>query len=109
MKIFLYAIVCEALVQLWFRAEPLQPLRWFLIRSTPWLTLNGEHLFECKYCTSFWIGMLLAFMFWTGFAWFTWFVYGVVFHRLSNFLHLIFSFILDLQMNLRIRRSNGNF
>lgn len=49
MRILFYIIACESLVQLWFRALPLQGLRWFIIKKTPWLRAGGEHLFECKY------------------------------------------------------------
>lgn len=109
MRFLFYIIACEALVQLWFRAQPLQKFRWFLVKKTPWLRVGGEHLFECKYCTSFWFGVVLTLVFlWDNF-YIDIFIFILVIHRLSNFLHLVFSFILDKQFDCRAsRRKNGN-
>jgi hypothetical protein len=109
MRILFYIIACESLVQLWFRALPLQGLRWFIIKKTPWLRAGGEHLFECKYCTSFWFGLALMLGFLSGNVYIDAFVIALSLHRLSNFLHLVFSYIFDKQLNLRIsRRKDGD-
>lgn len=101
MRIFLYIIACEALVHLWFNAQPLQYIRELSIRYLP-LYVRGEHLFECKYCTSVWIGALLVVAY--QYSIMDYLIYALVFHRGSNFLHLVFSYIRDLQFDLRIKR-----
>lgn len=109
MRVFLYVVACEALVQLFFYAMPLQKLRYKLIAKTPWLRVDYFHLFECKYCVSFWVGVLCMFGFLSQLWYIDAFVYALVFHRLSNFLHLIFSLTLDKQFDIRIARGrNGN-
>lgn len=104
-KLFLLIITVEALVQLWMKAGPLQKLRQWLIRSTPFLYIEGQgNLFNCPYCMSVWTGIVLlpAFYF---FGAFEPFVIFIVLHRASNYVHLIYSFLNDKQMDLRIARN----
>lgn len=109
MRVFLYVVACEALVQLWFNAKPIQVARWFIILNTRWASVDGEHVFECKYCTSFWVGVLLALAYYLEYTVIEYFVYALVFHRLSNFLHVAFSYLRDRQFDIRVaRRHNGN-
>jgi hypothetical protein len=108
MDLVFLVIATEAITELIFRAGPLQPAREWLIVRTPWLSTEAQgHLLECKYCTSFWIGIGLF-----GIhdllldkALFLWFIYAVSVPRLANFLHLPFSLLRDRQLNLRIDRN----
>jgi hypothetical protein len=99
-------IACEALVQLWFKAGPLQPLRKALMRFTPFLYSQSQedHLLDCPYCCSVWAGFLLL----SGYVWLPTFTYylaiGLAIHRLSNHFHLVFSYIRDLQFDRRVKR-----
>jgi len=105
--ILILAIACEALVQLWLKAAPLQPARAFLRRITPFLYSETQgHLLDCPYCLSVWVGFGVV----VGYLYVP---YSILFfaalgiHRCSNFIHLIFSFVRDWQMDIRIAR-NGN-
>jgi hypothetical protein len=103
--LILYIIACEALVQLWFYAAPLQGIRNWVIKYTPFLNSEEQgHLFNCKYCTSFWCALFLAIFYFTC-PLFKYFIIVLVIHRLSNFLHLIFSYIRDLQLDIRVNRN----
>lgn len=96
MRLILYAIAVEAIVRLWFCAAPLQRLRYWMISQTPMFYVNpseyttGGHLFECKYCTSVWVGLLLAvFYFFLRNNIVDFMVIMLVLHRVSNFIHLM--------------------
>ncbi len=97
-------IATEALVQLWFYAGPLQPIRGFLIRVTPFLVSDDTHLLNCKYCVSLWVGLLLATILWLAPGVFMFCAVVLSFHRVANFLHLAFSYLRDKQLDLRIAR-----
>jgi hypothetical protein len=102
-------VATEALVNLWFRAAPLQGLRRWLVRLTPFLYSKEQdtHLFNCPYCLSFWVASALVLLYslasCRGFV----FLFAVVLslHRLSNFLHLVFSLLRDKQLDLRVARN----
>ena len=101
----IYGIVaCEAIVQLWFHAAPLQPTKEWVVRITPFLYSKDQrtHLFNCKYCMSVWAGILIAVLYFTPI--YLYITLPLTFHRLSNFLHLVFSFHRDKQIDLRINR-----
>ena len=100
-------IACEALVQLWFDAAPLQPIRRVLIRLTPWLQANDTHLFNCKYCVSVWVAAFLVGLLAYNEVAFFWFAGVFAIHRSANILHLLVSYVRDLQMDLRIERGKG--
>jgi hypothetical protein len=103
--IVLAVIMTEAIVNLVFFATILQPLRDWIIRNIP-LRVAGEHLLECKICVSFWSGLLSVIL-----VKYTMkseimevILLGVAVHRLSNYLHLIYSFIRDKQFDIRVNR-----
>jgi hypothetical protein len=101
----LYGIIaCEALVQLWFHAAPLQGIRRFVVKITPFLYSKDQetHLFDCKYCVSFWAAIVVTVVLFTPF--YVYFVLPLVIHRMSNFLHLFFSLMRDRQFDLRVGR-----
>jgi hypothetical protein len=105
-KFIFLAILIEALTELLFKAAPLQGIRNWLIKSTPFLRSEEQgHLLECKYCSSVWIAfgvIILA----------TWFdnavtrlmAYFIVLARGSNYVHVIFGTIRDFQINLQLKR-----
>jgi len=106
-KFFLLTVAAEALVQLWFRAAPLQTIRNYLIRLTPFLYSREQesHLLDCKYCVSVWVGAVMAgvyFFMENGIVFFI--IAALVIGRLSNFIHLGVSYLIDKQMDLRVAR-----
>jgi hypothetical protein len=106
-RLFLLAIACEALVQLWFHAAPLQGVRQWIIRSTPFLISKRQdtHLMDCKYCVSVWAGaFLMVAYFYMDYPAVMYFIGLLIIHRLSNFLHLVFSWIRDKQYDIRVNR-----
>ena len=99
-------ILTEALVELFFKAAPVQGVRTWLVKKTPCLRTEEQgHLLDCKYCTSVWIGagvLLLA-------------TFAdcqalriasaaLVIARLSNYAHLLYSTARDAQINMRLTR-----
>jgi hypothetical protein len=106
LDIVLMVIGCEAIVNLIFTGVVLQPVRDWIIRHTPFISVNGEHLLSCRVCTSLWIGFLCA----IGFLFLSiplvrFIFLGIVIHRLSNHFHLIFSIIRDIQLDMRVARN----
>jgi len=106
LRIFTLAILTEALVELFFKAAPLQSIRSFLIKKTPWLrSEEGGHLLECKYCTSVWIGAGVIILATFADCYFTRLAGGaLIVARLSNYAHLVVSSIRDIQINMRLER-----
>lgn len=107
LDLLIMVVACEAVVQLWFHAAPLQPLRSLLTRATPFLYSRGQrtHLFDCAYCVSVWVGILIAFSyFYMDNRIFMAICLSLTIHRMSNFIHVFFSLIRDRQMDLRIKR-----
>ncbi len=113
MEINLFNIIClsifiEALVELFFKAAPLQPLRTYLRIHTPSLYSKTQqsHLLDCKYCVSVWIAFIIFILYYLTKPniILTIILYSCIIHRLSNYLHLMFSIIRDLQFNIRINR-----
>lgn len=100
-------VACEALVQLWFDAAPLQPVRRVLIWMTPFLKARDTHLFQCKYCTSVWIAIILTLLLALNEGIYNFVTTILSIHRLSNYLHLVFSLMRDRQIDLRIKRNAG--
>ena len=108
MKLLIICIACEALVELFFRAAPLQGARALAIRITPFFrSATMGHLFECKYCTSVWVAMLGVFVYFEGWdiEFVRWLCYLLAIHRISNALHLPMSYLRDLQLDLRVQRN----
>jgi hypothetical protein len=97
-------VACEALVQLWLHAAPLQPFRELLVRMTPFLRSQDTHLLDCAYCLSAWAGILVASMYFFFPNAFLYLSTALAFHRLSNLLHLFLSYIRDKQIDIRVAR-----
>jgi ABC-type amino acid transport system permease subunit len=105
-KLIILAILVEALVELFFKAAPLQGTRKWIISKTPFLVSEEQgHLFECKYCTSFWVGVFVVFviMFFDNVVTRT-VGFIIVVARLSNLVHIVYGIIKDAQMNMRLGR-----
>ena len=94
-------------MQLWFYAAPLQGIRFYLVKWTPFLYSESQqtHLLNCKYCCSVWAAILLVILFYVSSDVFLFTVLILTFHRISNFLHLIFSYLRDKQIDLRVDRN----
>ena len=106
-NIIMLVIACEALVQLWFHAAPLQGLRRLMIRMTPFLYSKEQesHLLDCRYCVSVWTGAVMAGTYcFMGNRIVFFIIASLVIGRLSNFIHLAFSYLNDKQMDLRVAR-----
>ena len=102
-------VAVEALVQLWFHAAPLQWLRRAGVRFTPFLYSKEDqtHLFNCPYCVSVWVGASVTILFQCASRdVFILFCFFLSVHRLSNFLHMAFSYLRDKQVDLRVARNN---
>lgn len=107
-KLMILAIATEAAVELWKKAAPLQGIREWAIRKTPYLYSERQqsHLLECPYCLSVWGGMMAMAAFFYMDSTAVLFITGALAtQRLSNFLHLCFSFLRDQQMDLRVARN----
>jgi len=106
-RLILAIVACEALVELIKKAAPLQGLKRWIISKTPFLYSREQetHLLECPWCVSVWVGFsVMALYIYMDSTVFLLFVGGLALHRLSNFLHLIFSFLRDKQFDLRVQR-----
>ena len=104
MKYLILIIATEALVELWKKAMPLQGIRRKLTELTPFLEIDGQHLFDCGYCLSVWIGamVLISYLIFNDMIYF----FGILaIHRISNYVHLVVSYLRDLQLNLRVGRT----
>ena len=104
MKYLILIIATEALVELWKKAMPLQGIRRELTAWTPFLEIDGQHLFDCGYCMSVWIGTLV-FITYSVFDGLIYFFGALAIHRTSNYVHLVVSCLRDLQLNLRVGRA----
>lgn len=104
LKCLFLAIACEALVELWKKAAPLQSFREWLINHTGFLYSEEHytHLLDCGYCLSVWIAIILGVIFLEWNAYLP--IYILCIHRLSNYIHLGFSLLRDKQLDLRIAR-----
>ena len=103
MKYLVLIIATEALVELWKKAMPLQGIRRKLTTWTPFLEIDGQHLFDCGYCLSVWVGALV-FVSYSIFSGMIYFFGILAIHRISNYVHLVVSYLRDLQLNLRVGR-----
>lgn len=98
--LLIIVLATEAFVNLCFYGAPLIPIREWLLRKTPFLTTSYGHLLECKYCLSVWV----AGIFYMASPWITPLLVIFAIHRLANFIHLIFSYLRDVQFDRRIKR-----
>ena len=105
-RIIALAILTEAIVELIFKAAPLQGTRSWLIEKTPWLRSEEQgHLLECKYCTSIWIGAgVIAASTYADFYFTRLAGAALIIARVSNYAHLVYSSIRDAQLNMRLER-----
>jgi hypothetical protein len=107
MDVIMLAIFCEALVELWKTAAPIQPLKEWLVERTPWLYSERlqTHLLMCPYCLSLYASIVaILFYYYVGHALVWWSVCVLVVHRLSNLTHLIISTIKEHIIDRRIAR-----
>lgn len=109
-RIIILIFVTEAIVQAIFNACPVKVLKNFVIKYTSFLycTHQGgyeEHLLSCKYCTSFWVGLCCAWLYpFLSNPYIFLLCLGLVLHRMSNFIHVLISYVRDKQLNLRVVR-----
>jgi hypothetical protein len=105
-QIIALAILVEALTELFFRAAPIQGLRNKLITITPFLEVRDYgHLFECKYCTSFWVAVVIVpLSFLIDYELLIVFSYAIIAARVSNYIHIIYGIVRDKQMNIQLDR-----
>ncbi|HOK07628.1 MAG TPA: DUF1360 domain-containing protein [Syntrophales bacterium] len=107
-KMILAIIATEAIVELLKKAAPLQGIKRRLITWTPFLYSTEQgHLLDCPYCSSVWVGfgMMAALWFMDSTAYLL-FSGSLAIHRLSGYLHLVFSLLRDVQLDIRIHRSH---
>jgi hypothetical protein len=107
-QFIILAITCEALTLLFFEAAPLQNIRQGIIKATPFFSVTERgHVFECKYCTSVWIGFYVYFLFLIfGNLFIKYFCYLIIIGRASNYVHALFSIMTNSVINLRLMRLN---
>ena len=100
------ALITEALVELFFKAAPLQGIRFFLIKKTPSLRSDEQgHMLECKYCVSIWIGAAVYIISTIGdYRIFRIAGAALIVARMSNYLHILYSTARDAQINMRLKR-----
>lgn len=105
-RMIFLCILTEALVELFFKAAPLQGIRTWLIKKSPWLHTEIQgHLLNCKYCTSVWIAAGVVLLAWladcqgTRLA-----AAALIVARLSNYAHILMGWIRDAQINKRLER-----
>lgn len=105
-KILILALTTEALVELFFTAAPLQPIRRAMIERTPLLnSVDFGHLLNCKFCVSVWFGFFTYFTFLLfGDPFFTFFCFWVIIFRLSNYFHVLFSYLRETVLKIRADR-----
>jgi hypothetical protein len=99
MKLILCIIAAEAMTQLTCKAEIFNRLRDWL-KS---LSKFTDELLSCPYCVSVWVAgftVLLAITW----EWSFWFVYLLVIHRMSNFLHDLIRIVLNFKIDQILRR-----
>jgi hypothetical protein len=104
-KFIVFAILIESLVELFFKAAPLQRIRHWIINKTPFLEVDEQHLLDCKYCVSFWVSVVvvLVMVFFDNTITRT-FGFIIVVARLSNFIHIIYAIVFNGKMNMILRR-----
>lgn len=93
-EILVVIILVEAITNVLTKSEFFEPLRKFLFESENKVLSFIHKILDCPYCTSVWIGFLVAFLYYFYSAnalpsVLVWFCIGVVLHRLSNILHFL--------------------
>jgi len=99
---FLIAIFStEALISLFKRADPLKAFREWAKKNSGWLKAqNGQHLFDCGYCLSFWVALII----WSliEFQITKWICCVLVIHRGANLVHDLLDVVVGIKINLRL-------
>jgi len=105
-KFIFLAILIEALTELLFKAAPLQGLRNWIIKHTPFLNTSEQgHLLDCKYCTSVWIAFgVVIIETWIDNELIRLIALFIAVARGSNYIHIAFNTVKDYQLNLRLSR-----
>lgn len=106
LRIVALMVLTEAIVELIFTAAPIQGIRAWLIKKTPWLRSNDYgHLLDCKYCTSVWVAPgVLAGYYCLDCRAIEFLGVALIVARLSNYAHLLYGSLHDAQLNMRLRR-----
>ena len=106
-KLIGLVVATEALVELVKDAAPLQGIKNWIVANTPWLhsSYNDTHLLECGYCLSVWAAIVLVVV--TQWEWAWWVVVGLVAHRAANYIHLCYSLLRDMQLDIRANRNKS--
>lgn len=90
--VFLSLIIfTEAITEIITKSELFSPVRKFFFNRRKFFLFEFIHnLLDCGYCTSVWVGMFSAYVFFfLDSIFFNIFFMGIVLHRLSNILHFI--------------------
>lgn len=94
-KLLLSVVLTETITELLVKSEFFMPLRKFIFeKGSDNKVLRFIHnILDCGYCTSVWIGFLIATILLKDFSlinpFVDWFFMGLLVHRLSNYLHNI--------------------
>ena len=104
----LLIISIEAATELIFHAAPLQRPRLYLIAALPRLAIPPYgHLLDCPYCVSVWVSVFFTGIYFSVPAFFvTPILFFLSCHRLANFLHLIFRWAYNHNLDLLLRRGD---
>jgi hypothetical protein len=106
-NIILLAIFTEAIVELWKKAAPLSPIKDWLVAHTPFLYSEAQqtHLLLCPFCCATYVAFVSGFLyFYMDIVAVRWLVIVMATLRLSNWVHLVFSWIRDKQYDIRVNR-----
>jgi len=105
--LLLCALASEAAIELWKKAAPLSGIKSWLVSITPWLYSESQqqHLLLCPYCLSLWVAVPFTLFYFTlDVIAIRCIIYLLVIHRLSNYIHLVFSLVRDMQLDIRVAR-----
>lgn len=94
-KLIFAIILTEAITEIVTKSVIFSPIREFFFNRRKNALFNWIHeLLDCGYCTSVWVGWLLAILFFNEKMlidrYIDWIFIGLFLHRLSNLLHNIF-------------------
>lgn len=104
-QILMLALLTEAMVNLFFLAEPLSKIRGMLISRTEFLRVNDIHLLECKYCVSVWVGILIIICYYyVNYEPLRLLAYALIVGRIGNYIHVAFACVRDVGINLKLNR-----
>ena len=103
-KLVLAVLAAEALVELWKKAAPLQKIKDYIVSLTPFFysTRQQTHMLECPYCFSVYVGVaMIAIILYVNDMIFMVIAGSLAVHRVSNYVHLVFSLLRDVQFEIR--------